>query len=316
MEHLAEKTVLALFDVKAALSHIHIGSPDTCFDVGIAAYLLNPLKSDYTWQDVAAEHLSLLVDEKIEGDRKTCYEAYTVWAAAAALEEKLKETGTENLFRSIEMPLAFTLFAMEQAGVRIEADALRFYGEQLGAKIVELEKEIYEQAGEEFNINSPKQLGVILFEKLKLPHGKKTKTGYSTAADVLDKLAPEYPVVEKILEYRQLTKLKSTYADGLANYICADGRIHGKFNQTITATGRISSTEPNLQNIPCPYGTWKTDPEGIYPGRWICICRRRLFADRTSHPCTLLGGSGIDPCLPGGKRHSPDHSLPGIPYTV
>lgn len=250
VEHLAEKTVLALFDVKAALSYIHIGSPDACFDVGIAAYLLNPLKSDYTWQDVAAEHLSLLVDEKIEGDRKTCYEAYTVWAAAAALEEKLKETGTENLFRSIEMPLAFTLFAMEQAGVRIEADALRFYGEQLGAKIVELEKEIYEQAGEEFNINSPKQLGVILFEKLKLPHGKKTKTGYSTAADVLDKLAPEYPVVEKILEYRQLTKLKSTYADGLANYICADGRIHGKFNQTITATGRISSTEPNLQNIP------------------------------------------------------------------
>lgn len=162
----------------------------------------------------------------------------------------MKESGTEELFRTIEMPLLFTLFAMEQAGVRVEAEALRFYGEQLGTKIVELEKEIYAQAGEAFNINSPKQLGVILFEKLKLPHGKKTKTGYSTAADVLDKLAPEYPVVEKILEYRQLTKLKSTYADGLANYICADGRIHGKFNQTITATGRISSTEPNLQNIP------------------------------------------------------------------
>ena len=113
-----------------------------------------------------------------------------------------------------------------------------------------MEKEIYELTGETFNINSPKQLGVILFEKLGLPHGKKTKTGYSTSADILDKLAPEYPVVSKILEYRQLTKLKSTYADGLAGYIKEDGRIHGKFNQTITATGRISSTEPNLQNIP------------------------------------------------------------------
>ena len=113
-----------------------------------------------------------------------------------------------------------------------------------------LEKEIYEAAGEEFNINSPKQLGVILFEKLGMPNGKKTKSGYSTAADVLEKLAPDYPVVSKILEYRQLSKLKSTYADGLTQYISEDGRIHGTFNQTITATGRISSTEPNLQNIP------------------------------------------------------------------
>lgn len=250
VETLAKTTVVALFDVKAALSYVRIEDPESCFDVGIAAYLLNPLKSDYTWLDVAAEHLSLLIDEKTEGYCRSCYEAYVIWAAAAVLEEKMKESGTEELFRTIEMPLLFTLFAMEQAGVRVEAEALRFYGEQLGTKIVELEKEIYAQAGEAFNINSPKQLGVILFEKLKLPHGKKTKTGYSTAADVLDKLAPEYPVVEKILEYRQLTKLKSTYADGLANYICADGRIHGKFNQTITATGRISSTEPNLQNIP------------------------------------------------------------------
>jgi DNA polymerase-1 len=148
------------------------------------------------------------------------------------------------------MPLVFTLYQMEKNGVKVEAPALRVYGEQLGMRIVELEKEIYELAGEEFNINSPKQLGVILFEKMELPHGKKTKTGYSTSADVLEKLAPDYPIVSQILEYRQLTKLKSTYADGLANYIQMDGRIHGKFNQTITATGRISSTEPNLQNIP------------------------------------------------------------------
>lgn len=146
--------------------------------------------------------------------------------------------------------MVFTLFDVEQNGIRVEADALKQYGDQLAGKIAELEKEIYEEAGETFNINSPKQLGVVLFENMKLPGGRKTKTGYSTAADVLEKLAPEHPVVAKILEYRQYTKLKSTYADGLANYIQDDGRIHGKFNQTITATGRISSTEPNLQNIP------------------------------------------------------------------
>jgi DNA polymerase-1 len=139
---------------------------------------------------------------------------------------------------------------MEKNGVKVEAPALKVYGEQLAVKIVELEKKIYEAAGEEFNINSPKQLGVILFEKLGLPSGKKTKTGYSTSADVLEKLADEFPFVNQILKYRQVTKLRSTYAEGLVNYIEEDGRIHGTFNQTITATGRISSTDPNLQNIP------------------------------------------------------------------
>lgn len=139
---------------------------------------------------------------------------------------------------------------MELEGIRVDAGALKAYGEELSEKIGELEQSIYRQAGEEFNINSPKQLGVILFEKLKMPNGKKTKTGYSTAADVLDKLAPDYPIVSDILMYRQLAKLKSTYADGLAAFISEDGRIHGTFNQTITATGRLSSTDPNLQNIP------------------------------------------------------------------
>ena len=156
---------------------------------------------------------------------------------------KTKRTGTE-------MPLVHTLHEMEKEGVLVNAEALKSYGESLSGKIEELEQEIYKDAGEEFNINSPKQLGVILFDKLKMPYGKKTKTGYSTAADVLDKLAGEYPLVSKILEYRQLAKLKSTYADGLANYIDKDGRIRSTFHQTITATGRISSTEPNLQNIP------------------------------------------------------------------
>ncbi|HIT89459.1 MAG TPA: DNA polymerase I, partial [Candidatus Merdenecus merdavium] len=138
----------------------------------------------------------------------------------------------------------------EREGILVEAESLKEYGAQLAVRMNELEKEIYDLAGEEFNINSPKQLGVILFEKLELPNGKKTKTGFSTAADVLDKLAPDYPIVSFILEYRQLAKLKSTYADGLANYISEDHRIHTSFHQTITATGRISSTEPNLQNIP------------------------------------------------------------------
>ena len=162
----------------------------------------------------------------------------------------MMEENMYHLFEDVEMPLVFTLFDMEQVGIAIDAQALNVYGEELGSKITELEQRIYEGAGEVFNINSPKQLGVILFEKLQMPFGKKTKTGYSTAADVLEKLAPEYPFVAEILEYRQLAKLKSTYADGLANYIAEDGRIHSTFNQTITATGRISSTEPNLQNIP------------------------------------------------------------------
>ena len=154
------------------------------------------------------------------------------------------------MFTDMEMPLLYTLSDMEKEGILVNAEELKSYGENLQVRIQELESMIWEQAGEEFNINSPKQLGVILFEKLQMPGGKKTKTGYSTAADVLDKLAPEHKIVADILEYRQLTKLKSTYADGLANYIDKGGRIHSTFNQTITATGRISSTEPNLQNIP------------------------------------------------------------------
>ncbi|MBR6909006.1 MAG: DNA polymerase I, partial [Lachnospiraceae bacterium] len=139
---------------------------------------------------------------------------------------------------------------MEKTGVLVKRDELTKYSEKLGVRIAELEKQIKEESGEDFNINSPKQLGEILFEKMQIPGGKKTKTGYSTAADVLEKLAPEYPFVADILEYRALTKLKSTYADGLQAFIEEDGRIHTSFNQTITATGRISSNDPNLQNIP------------------------------------------------------------------
>ena len=243
------KTV-SVFEAKKALEYIPGVCKEHMFDGILAAYLLNPLKNDYDFMDVAREQLDILMDDKMEELQKCFYEAYAAFAAKELLDKKLAETNMDRLFYEVEMPLVFTLFDMEQNGVKVDGASLKVYGDQLATKIVEVEKRIYEQTGEEFNINSPKQLGVILFDKMGLPNGKKTKTGYSTSADVLEKLAAEYPVVSDILEYRQLTKLKSTYADGLANYIGIDGRIHGKFNQTITATGRISSTEPNLQNIP------------------------------------------------------------------
>ena len=224
------------------------------FDVTIGAYLLNPLKGEYPMDDIAKDHLGLIVPTEKDLAEDTCklhcYKAYIAWKAKAALLESLQEQGMDKLFYEVEMPLVFVLYDMEKEGICIDAAALKEYGTKLSGSIVELEKKIHEAAGEEFNINSPKQLGVILFEKLGLPNGKKTKTGYSTSADVLEKLAGEYPIVSDILEYRQLSKLKSTYADGLANYIDESGKIHTSFNQTITATGRLSSTEPNLQNIP------------------------------------------------------------------
>ena len=248
---LVEKNECCIFfDVKNAMGELGSLPVSHSFDGTIAAYLLNPLKSDYTGEDVARERLNLLIEDKLPDDSKACYEAYTGWKAAPILQEQLKENNMWKLFVDVEMPLVETLYDMEQCGVRVEADELKAYGEKLGVRIHELEQEIYEEAGEIFNINSPKQLGVILFEKMGLQGGRKTKTGYSTAADVLEKLAPEYPIVAKILEYRQMAKLKSTYADGLAGFIQADGRIHGKFHQTITATGRLSSAEPNLQTIP------------------------------------------------------------------
>lgn len=241
---------ISMFDIKKDRKEFTIQRPENCFDVHVAAYLLNPLKSSYEPDDVAREYLDLTIDPKLPEEKRFCYEAYTMYKAASVLRSELKEVGMETLFDEMEMPLVFALFDMEQAGVKVEAEALKEYGRDLGIQIERLEKEIFELAGETFNINSPKQLGVVLFEHLNLPHGKKTKTGYSTAADILDKLAPDYPVVSKILEYRQLAKLKSTYADGLLHFIGEDQRIHGTFNQTVTATGRISSTEPNLQNIP------------------------------------------------------------------
>ena len=238
-----------------------------CFDMTVAAYLLNPLLGDYPYDGVAKDYLSIVLSSKkdylgkltceqmIKEDEKkvvdyACYEAYIAWKSKEILESNLKEKGMYELYENIEMPLVFVLYDMEKEGIRADGDKLKEYSRELAVSINKIEKRIYEEAGEEFNINSPKQLGVVLFEKLQLPNEKKTKTGYSTSAEVLDKLAPDHPIVADVLEYRQLSKLKSTYADGLINFIEQDGKIHTTFNQTITATGRLSSTDPNLQNIP------------------------------------------------------------------
>ena len=258
---------VCVMDIKKLLKNVKNIRPEQVFDAGIAAYLLNPLKNTYTYDDLAKEYLQVYLPSTeeifdtaklpdlaaVSDELAGCYAgnmAYAVYRVREIMEQRLEAEGMSRLYQEIEIPLAFTLADMEEAGIRVEAEELKAYGERLQVRIGELEEKIYQEAGETFNINSPKQLGVILFEKLQLPGGRKTKSGYSTAADVLEKMAPDHPIVSDILEYRQLAKLKSTYADGLSAFIGPDGRIHSTFNQTITATGRISSTEPNLQNIP------------------------------------------------------------------
>lgn len=266
-ELLSHVSTIYVLDLKPMLFWLGMEDSNQIRDLGVGAYLLNPLVSAYPYETLAKEFCDWEIPDQMKLIGKTsieqaftmmpeelkklaCYEAVTALHAGPVIETKLKDTHMLELFYQIEMPLIFSLYRMERAGIMVKAEQLANYGKRLAEGISDLEKEIYELTEEQFNINSPKQLGDVLFEKMKLPYAKKTKNGYSTAADVLEKLAPNYPVVKKILEYRQLAKLKSTYADGLSNFIQADGRIHGRFNQTITATGRISSTEPNLQNIP------------------------------------------------------------------
>ena len=247
------------------------------YDSVVGAYLIDPLKSDWEYDDVANGYLKTTVKAREEligkkgpaawvADRRKKKEnedetranlavtaGLAAWTGLMSIDPVLKrldEEGMKALYLDVEMPLTAVLASMENEGILTSRDELVRYSEMLGARVDELTQEIYEEAGEEFNINSPKQLGVILFEKMKLPGGKKTKTGYSTAADVLEKLAPDYKIVANILEYRTYSKLKSTYADGLQTNIESDGKIRTTFNQTITATGRLSSTDPNLQNIP------------------------------------------------------------------
>ena len=225
---LANGKCVVVSGLKEMLKVLHVEECTGLYDLDIANYLINPVVS------VKPGEIDVL----------------SVWNEFSDAKKRLEELGMWELYTDMEMPLVFTLAGMEMAGVKMNAEALMEYGNALAVKIAELEERIYEQAGEKFNINSPKQLGVILFEKMQLPGSKKTKTGYSTSADVLEKLAPEQPIIRDILEYRTLAKLKSTYADGLLTCLDEDGRVRSTFQQTVTATGRLSSTEPNLQNIP------------------------------------------------------------------
>ncbi len=215
-------------------------------DTMLAAYLLNPSASGYGILRLAQEYqlpVPALEDEK-------CREAAVLPALCDRLTRAIDENDQRSLLETMEMPLARVLARMEDVGFGVDAEGIRAFGITLQMEINEVQAQIIEEVGYEFNINSPKQLGDALFGKLGLPHGKKTKTGYSTNVDVLEKLRYDHPVVERVLRYRTLTKLKSTYCDGLLKVIGEDGRIHSSFNQTETRTGRISSTEPNLQNIP------------------------------------------------------------------
>ena len=251
-------------DLQRELMQYNVAPKGWVFDTALAAYLLDASASSYdleglcirycgfalhTHDNDMEEQLSLLSD-----DSNALTFALENAATIACLEEvlrgKIHELGMDHLYYEIELPLCAVLAEMESVGVLVDRQALKAYGEGLSDGIELLQNEIYSMAGESFNINSPKQLGKILFEKLMLPAGKKTKTGWSTNAEVLEKLRGKHPIIQHILDYRTLTKLKSTYADGLLKVIHEDGRVRSNFTMTVTATGRLSSVEPNLQNIP------------------------------------------------------------------
>ena len=245
---LPEKVKLILHDSKTArhrLAELGISCPDAWFDTALAAYDLNPSQSDYPVSKLATTFLGTNVEDE---DSSACAEA--LWQLKPVLEEELKKNGMTELYSKMELPLCDVLYRMEQRGIAIDRNQLEQFGQMLSQRIADCEGLIYSFSGEVFNINSPKQLGELLFEKLGLPPVKKTKTGYATNADVLEKLKGKHPIIPAIMDYRMLTKLKSTYADGLMKEIREDGRIHTTFQNLVTATGRLSSTEPNLQNIP------------------------------------------------------------------
>ena len=227
---------------------------DNIFDLGLAAYIVDPNVGNYSYDVLAFTYLKEVLetpkDLKKDVQKQTVLEANVLFHSGREVYSKLVSVDGESLYKDVELPTSLVLADMSMQGIRVQKDELNNYTQKLSERIETIRGQIIEEAGVDFNISSPKQLGEVLFDRLHLPHGKKTKTGYSTAADVLESLAPEYTIVANVLEYRTLTKLKSTYGEGLVAFIEPDGRIHGEFNQTVTATGRISSSQPNLQNIP------------------------------------------------------------------
>ena len=240
-EVLSDNSPKRTFDLKAMLTETGVEIKNVVFDTTLAAYLLNVSSSEYGLERLCNEYGAAYIPEK---------PAETVYALNCRLSERLNDEEMEGVLTEIEIPLAGVLVSMEKEGVRLDKEALEAFGRRLTAEAEELEQQIYICAGEPFNISSPKQLGTILFDKLGLPYGKKTKTGYSTNAEVLETLAGKDPIIELVLNYRAVTKLNSTYAVGLLKEIGEDGRVHTTYKQTETRTGRISSAEPNIQNIP------------------------------------------------------------------
>ena len=329
------KIRLAVFDLKSQFDFfgmeeeelkdgIHL---DGMFDVLLGAYLLNPLKNDYEPEDAASEYLGETLPGRQQFAGKSSFEELlsgtgkeegpaglsaaaefaaqisdTLVREAEPVRKKLEEEGMLELYEKVELPLTYILYDMQRIGIRVVPEKLAAYGDQLTGRIAELEKSIHEKAGHSFNIASPKQLGQVLFEEMQLPGGKKTKSGFSTAADVLDKLAPDYPIVEEVLEYRALTKLKSTYADGLQAFIADDSRIHTTFHQTITATGRISSTDPNLQNIPMRTELGRAIRKVFIPSEGYCF----TDADYSQIELRILASLSGDEALIEAYRENRD----------
>ena len=240
--------MLICHDMKSAmhrLDEMGISFENCIFDTALAAYDLNPSQSDYPVSKLATNFLGLSVDD---ADAAACAEA--IWHLRPVLTAELDKNGMTELYQTIELPLCPVLYRMEKRGIAVDKKQLQQFGAMLAQRISDCESLIFGFSGEHFNINSPKQLGELLFDKLGLPPVKKTKTGYSTNAEVLEKLKDKHPIIPAIMDYRMLTKLKSTYADGLMTALDSDGRIRTTFQNLVTATGRLSSTEPNLQNIP------------------------------------------------------------------
>ena len=311
--------------LKSALKIVDIPENDYIYDLSVAAYLLDPGRSSYDYEDLASAYLGQALPGRQEligkatvtdafaniayRDKAVQYTALSAlvpYHAEPVIMDRLGESGMEKLYKEIELPLIYTLNDMEQEGIAVDKQALSGYANELKTQIDALTEDIYKLAGEPFNINSPKQLGTILFEKLGISGGKKTKTGYSTAADVLEKLADGQEIVRKILRYRTLTKLNSTYAVGLAAFISEDDRIHGTFNQTVTATGRISSTEPNLQNIPVRTAEGKEIRKVFVPKSGYVF----VDADYSQIELRILAALSGDPVLIAAYEHAVDiHTL-------
>jgi len=272
------------------------------WDVLLGAYLLNPSENDLSLQHLIYEYLHKRLDE--EEPARTFASLDAMYQLADIISNKLEEDNLLDLYLNIELPLSKVLAQMELQGVRLDQEYLQVMNKDLEKKITELTEKIYQLAGEEFNINSPKQLGTILFEKLNLPVLKKTKTGYSTSADVLESLAQEHEIVREILDYRQYVKLKSTYVDGLLNLIDPKTKkVHTSFNQTITATGRLSSTEPNLQNIPIRLEEGRKIRKAFIPSKEGYIL---LTADYSQIELRILAHMAMDEVLIEAFREGQD----------